>query len=179
MQRWWRGCGEPICVAEFLGYQRPTGSGRVFRPDADGFRQSLGDGFAERLLLDGPALVPGDLNHHQVVAAMDAEIIRIEQKMRGVVLADDLETIVLWDVDADEGFLDDTADLLPVSDVLTHLENRCERGATWCLSGAASRVALGFIRARIDIQIGSLEVARRSEEITHASSRDNVATHVE
>src|ERR1700740_1530496 len=52
----------------------------VLGPDARRPGEPLGDCLVELLLLlDHPALVPSDLDDHEVVGPMDAEIVRIEQ----------------------------------------------------------------------------------------------------
>src|SRR5947209_825973 len=83
------------------------------------FREPVGDGLVERLLLlETAALVPGDLDHDEVVRALDAEIARIIEKAVALVLADDLEPVLLRYADRDKRLIDDAADFLPISGVL-------------------------------------------------------------
>jgi len=91
----------------------------VFPPEPDSRVKAIRDGFVERLfLIDRAALVPGDLDDHEILAAADAEIIGIEQEVPGLVRGDNLEAIVIGHPHAEERVIDDAADLLTVGRAL-------------------------------------------------------------
>jgi hypothetical protein len=67
----------------------------ILGADARCLCEPVDDRLVERLLLvDRPALVPRDLDDDQVIAAVDAEVARIEEEVVGVVFAHDLEASV-------------------------------------------------------------------------------------
>src|ERR1700733_7071318 len=83
----------------------------VLPPQAERSREPVGDRLIKRLLLlDRPALVPGNLDDHQVVAAANVEIVRIEDEIVGIVLIDHLEAVVFRHADADQRLVNDAAD---------------------------------------------------------------------
>src|ERR1700733_10519975 len=91
----------------------------VLGPQSDGGLQAVGDSFEKRLLLlDRAAFVPGNLDHHQVVGAVDAEIVGVVQKVIGVVLVDDLKAVLWRHADADHRLIDDAADFPAIGGVL-------------------------------------------------------------
>jgi hypothetical protein len=57
----------------------------VLVSESEGRVQTVRNGFLERLFLFRvPPFVPGDLDHHKVVSAMDTDIIGIKNKIVGV-----------------------------------------------------------------------------------------------
>ena len=107
--------------------------GPVLKPDIDEVDEDIlgaaarclsepvDDRLVDLLLLAGrTALVPRDLNDDQVIAAVDAELARIEEEAAGVVFAYDLEAGVVRysNADGDHRLIDDAADLLTVGRVL-------------------------------------------------------------
>src|SRR5580704_11955240 len=86
-------------------------------------REPVGDRLVKRLLLlDCPALVPGDLDNHQVLGAANVEIVQIEDEILGIVLIDHLKAVVFGHADADQRFMHDAADRLAVSSLLAFAE---------------------------------------------------------
>lgn len=82
--------------------------------------KALGDGLVEAFfLLDGPAFAHGDLDHHQLVRAVDAQVTGIKDEMLLIVFVEDLEIIVFRHADgAVHGGVDQLADALGVGGVL-------------------------------------------------------------
>jgi len=67
-----------------------------------------------------PALVPRDRDDGQVIAAVDAEVARIEEEVVGVAFAHDLEACVGGHPrDGNHRFIDDAADLPAVGQALS------------------------------------------------------------
>ena len=95
----------------------------ILAPEPDGRMKAVGDSLVERLLLRrGPTFVPGDLDKHEVFAALYTEIVRIELEAVGLVLNDDLEAILSRDANADKCVVDEAADLLAISRILAFSE---------------------------------------------------------
>src|SRR3984885_13534920 len=91
----------------------------VLSTKAECGREPVGDRLVKRLLLlDRPALVPGDLDNQQVLCAADVEIVRIEDQIPRIVLTDHVKAVVLRHADADQRFTDDAADRLAISGLL-------------------------------------------------------------
>jgi transposase len=92
----------------------------VLPPKPDSRVKAIRDGLVECLfLLRVPPLIPGDLDDHEIIAAVDAQIIGIELEVVGLVLAYNLEAVVLGHADADERVIDGATDLLTVGRVPT------------------------------------------------------------
>src|SRR5579863_5783211 len=92
----------------------------VLASDAGRGGEAVGDRPEKRLLLlERAPLVPGDLDHHEILAAADPEIVGVEGEILRGVLGDDLESIVRWHTDTEERLMDGAADRLPVSDIFT------------------------------------------------------------
>lgn len=114
------------CVLGFAVAERPVlfldldkTDKDVLPPEPDSRVKAVGDGFVERLfLLRAPSLVPGDLYNDEVIAAVDANIIGIEQEVVVLVFTNNLESVVLGYTNIDECFIDNAADLLPVGRIL-------------------------------------------------------------
>src|SRR6202020_1747008 len=95
----------------------------VLTTEAECGREPVGDRLVKRLLLlDRPALVPGDLDNHQVLGAADVEIVRIEDEILRIVLTDHLKAVILRHADADQRFMYDAADRLAISSLLAFAE---------------------------------------------------------
>jgi hypothetical protein len=68
-------------------------------PQARLFGEAVGDRLVERLLGRGVAPIAGDdMDEHDVVGAVDAEIVGVVDKLLGLVLVDQLEAIARRDV---------------------------------------------------------------------------------
>jgi hypothetical protein len=92
----------------------------VFAPEPNRGVQTVGDRFVKRLFLfRSPSFVPGYLDDHEVVGAMDTDVIGIKKKVIGVVLTNDLETVIFGDADTHERLINDPAYFLPVSGIFT------------------------------------------------------------
>ena len=62
----------------------------VLAPEPDGRVQTVSNRFVERLFLfRAPPFVPGNLDNHEFLGAVDTDIIGVEQEVLGLVLADD------------------------------------------------------------------------------------------
>ena len=86
--------------------------------------KALGNGFVEEFfLLDGPAFAHGDLDHHQLVRAVDAQVTGIKDEMLLIVFGEDLEIIVLRHADgAVNGGIDQLPDEFGVGGVPVFLD---------------------------------------------------------
>src|SRR5258706_9867427 len=91
----------------------------VLAPEPDSCVKAIGNGLVERFLLRRrPAIIPGNLDHHEIRSAPDAEIFGIELEIVSFVLSDDLKAVIFRDADADKRVVDDATDLLAVGFVL-------------------------------------------------------------
>src|SRR5262249_55392192 len=91
----------------------------VLAPQPDSRVKAVGNSLVERLFLFcAPSFVPGDLDNHELLGAVDTDIIGVEQEVLGLVLANDLEAVILRHADADERLIHDAADFLAVGRVL-------------------------------------------------------------
>src|ERR1700722_7465740 len=91
----------------------------VFPAQAERGREPVGDRLIKRLLLiDFPALVPGDLDNDPVLAAANVEIVQVEDEILGIVLIDHLKAVVFRHADADQRLVNDAADRRAISILL-------------------------------------------------------------
>lgn len=68
----------------------------ILKADANCFVKAMGDGAVEGfLLLQGAALVPGDLDADEVIGARNAQVAGVVDEAIRFVLLDDLEAIIL------------------------------------------------------------------------------------
>src|SRR3984885_14338478 len=120
------GCvlGDAVAERPVFLFHLDEGDENIFQPDLQRSGQPFGDRLVERLLLRHRAsLVEEYLHHDQIVGAVDAEIVRIENKILDGVLTDDLEMVVFGNTGVgDHGFIDDLSGLLPVGDVFSLLQ---------------------------------------------------------
>jgi hypothetical protein len=62
----------------------------VLAPEPDCRVKTVGNSLVERpFLFRAPPFVPGDLDNHKFLGAVDTDIIGVEQEVLGLVLADD------------------------------------------------------------------------------------------
>jgi hypothetical protein len=69
-------------------------------------------------LFDRPAFIPGDLNNDEILGTLNAKAARIEEENVGVMLGDDLESVLLRNADANHCLIDDAADFLTVRSIV-------------------------------------------------------------
>ena len=70
------------------------------RPHVELAPELLGDALVERLLrLDAAALGQGDLDRDEALAALDVQVVRVVDQAVGLVLADDLELVLVRHVE--------------------------------------------------------------------------------
>src|SRR5580700_8817131 len=92
----------------------------VFTPKPNRGVQAVGDRLVERLFLFRvPSFTPGDLDDHEVVGAIDIDVIGVKKKAIGIVLTNDLETVIFGDADPHQRLIHDLAYFLPVGGILT------------------------------------------------------------
>src|ERR1700722_12441300 len=114
---------DPIAERQVLLFDLDEANKDVLSTEAECGREARGDCLVKRLLLlDRPALVPGDLDNHQVLCTADVEIVRIEDEILRIVLTDHLKAVVLRHADADQRFMHDAADRLAISSLLAFAE---------------------------------------------------------
>src|SRR5580658_6933995 len=114
---------DPIAERPVLTFGLDQADEDVLSTEAEGGSEPVGDRLVKRLLLlDRPALVPGDLDNHQVLGAADVEIVQIEDEILGIVFTDHLKAVVFRHADADQRFMHDAADRLAISSLLAFAE---------------------------------------------------------
>src|SRR5262245_10422722 len=115
--------------------------------------QAVGNGLVERLFLfRGSPFVPGDLDNHEFLGAVNTKIIGVEQEAFGVVLADDLEAVILRHADTDECLVDDTADFLSVGRVLTFAKIDTNEWHKLCFSKEESTQTSASSRRKLRVE---------------------------
>src|SRR6202451_4388780 len=114
---------DPIAERPVLTFGLDQADEDVLSTEAEGGSEPVGDRLVKRLLLlDRPALVPGDLDNHQVLGAADVEIVQIEDEILGIVFTDHLKAVVFRHAYADQRFMHDAADRLAISSLLAFAE---------------------------------------------------------